>query len=206
MSHFKKISMLCVLLLLFFCSCKKADGFEGQPIAPEPSPTPTPAPGAWFWEPAKNQEFDWTASSYDYACYIMELKTEENKVIINPVRWIFEFEEERWFAEGNQEPLTGYDVLDEEIDPVELTITEKTEFHMDPHPEDYPYSYIKEHCDRYFHGEFVTSDPVLFEYYLQNFTEERTQFFEEGRNNNLVWFVILDTDGTTAYFIEGPRY
>ena len=136
---------------------------------PELSPPPTPAPGAWFLEPAKNQEFDWTASSYDYACYIMELQTEESKVIINPVRWIFEFEEERWFAEGNQEELTtGYDVLDEEIDPVELAITKKTEFHMSPMPGDYAYSYVKEHCDRYFHGELVTSDPVLFKYYVRS--------------------------------------
>ncbi len=228
MNYSKKLQMMCVLLLLFFCCCKKTDGSEGQPIAPEPSltqtptlaptpiltptpipelsPTPTPAPGAWFLEPAKNQEFDWTASSYDYACYIMELQTEENKVIINPVRWIFEFEEERWFAEGNQEELTtGYDVLDEEIDPVELAITKKTEFHMSPMPGDYAYSYVKEHCDRYFHGELVTSDPVLFKYYLQNFTEKLTQFFEEEKHN-LVGFVILDTDGTVAYFIEGPRY
>lgn len=228
MDYLKKIRILCVLLLLFLCGCKIADGPEEPFVKPEnttpaeepsmkpeditsaeesPMVTITPAPGAWFFEPAKNQEFDWTPSSYDYACYIMDFQAEENKVIINPVRWIFEWEEERWFAEGHQKELTtGYDVLDVEIDPVELTITEATEFHIDPMPGDYAYSYVKEHCDRYFHGEYVTSDPALFEYYLQNFTEELTQFFEEDRTNNLVWFVVLDTDGTAAYFIEGPRY
>lgn len=217
MNHSKKIWIICILLLLVLCGCKKADDSEGLPMKPEnitpaedqpmASENITPAPGAWFFEPAKNQEFDWTVSSYDYACYIMELKVEENKVIINPVRWIFEFEKERWLAEGNQEELTtGYDVLDAEIDPVELTITKATEFHMSPLSGDYAYSYVKEHCDRYVQGEYVTSDPALFEYYLQNFTEELTQFFEEERTNNLVWFVILDTNGTAAYFIEGPRY
>ena len=144
--------------------------------------------------------------TYDYACFITEIRPEEMKIVIDPIRYIDSSEIDRWHAAGNEGEMDGtYDIWNEAADKVELTLTQATEYHMNIHPSDVSYEYVKEHCDRYFGEEYVTSGPELFSYYLHHFTEELTQFYEEGKNN-LSWFVILDKDGNVAYFIEGPRY
>lgn len=170
------------------------------------TPTLTPIPGTWVFTSAKNSAFDWTAETYDYACYIMEINLEDMKLVINPILYFSDNEQERWLAAGNTGELTaGYDLLDEKIDPLELSLTDTTEYHMWMLPADYSAQYIKENCDRYYEAEYVSCDAALFSYYLNHFTESATQFFEEGKNN-LPWFVILDETGNVVYMIEGPRW
>lgn len=126
-------------------------------------------------------------------------------VTINPITCITGDEQERWLAEGNQDYLYGFVFSDDVVDPLEIKLKETTEYHMSIHPSDYPYEYVKEHCDRFFGGEFVTCDSSLFQYYLQHYTESQTQFYTEG-DPKLSWFILLDEDGEVAALIEGPRY
>lgn len=83
-------------------------------------------------------------------------------VTINPITCITGDEQERWLAEGNQDYLYGFVFSDDVVDPLEIKLKETTEYHMSIHPSDYPYEYVKEHCDRFLEVNLLPVIPHCF--------------------------------------------
>ncbi|MCM1186996.1 MAG: hypothetical protein NC251_06360 [Lachnoclostridium sp.] len=153
--------------------------------------------GIWFLGPKKNTDFNFSVDQYDYAFYFkgiyLSRNGESDKIYIDPVEFVWNWETERWLAWGNSIDDGPYcEHRNEKEEVISLPLTKDTEFHMCYYNSE---PMLSEICDRYQDlWENVTTNPAVFMYYLR----------VGGCSANYPYFLILNEDGTVKYVIEAP--
>lgn len=146
---------------------------------------------------AKKIGFGFTKEEYDYAFYVRDiiLSDEGDSIIIEPIEFVYSFEEERWEEYHGADSPGHYSIVEESGEEIEIKLTDETQIAFYNFDED---DYIYENADIYGKWECVTQDLELFQYcLLTRFTN-----LEEGQYPNYPFFLILDENGNAKYIIE----
>lgn len=156
--------------------------------------------GVWFLGSNNNSGYKMeNVDDFDYTFYFGEMHLsndgEDDLIYINPIEVAWEGTK-RYKEWGHLEGEGGppYDWRDEDDSLTAIPLKESTEFHLYIHPDVYE-DYWGENCDRNKDGEYVTTDPAVFEHFVQT-------MFEDGLAGNYIFYMILDDEGYARYIID----
>ena len=156
--------------------------------------------GVWFLGSNNNSGYKMeNVDDFDYTFYFggMQLSNdgEDDLIYINPIEVAWEGTE-RFKEWGHSEGEGGppYDWRDEDDSLIAIPIKDSTEFHLYIHPDVYE-DYWGENCDRIKDGEYVTTDPAVFEHFVQT-------MFGDNSAENYIFYMILDNEGYAQYVID----